>query len=88
MASSRAVLSDHFLDENEIEEQMYKMGIADRASNFPSIDNAKPTRAGHDVCISRKKDCIQRELVSISFVTVKSPSGGHIKMTTSLLQGA
>ena len=66
MASSRAVLSDPFFDENDIEEQIFKMSLGQVVSPLLSKDYAKPVPPGPTASIAQKGKEVQSVLVSVS----------------------
>ena len=70
-ASSRAVLSEHFLDENEIEEQMFKMNLGE-AVPLSSGGNAKPVY--NAASTTQKSKVVQSNPVSIRFSHPLLPS--------------
>lgn len=68
-ASSRAVLSDHFLDENEIEDHIAKMNLGQVASPSPSKNDAKPFPPAPTAFVARKAKHMESVPVSVSIAT-------------------
>lgn len=68
-ASSRAVLSDQFFDENGIEEQMFKMSLGQMMSPLPSKDDAKSGTPNPIAHTTRKAKEVQSLVVSVLQLT-------------------
>lgn len=70
-ASSRAVLSDHFLDENEVDKQMSKMSLTQAESPLLSEDDAKPMPPTSVIPVARNSKAVRsvpvNSLPSVSF---------------------
>jgi hypothetical protein len=71
-ASSQAVLDDPFLDENEIEEQMFKMSLRQEVAPLSSGDVAKPIPLADAVPVTQKGREIQSVPVSFFLVRILS----------------
>jgi hypothetical protein len=65
-ASSRAVLDEHFQDENEIEEKMSKIGLGQAVSLLPPKDDAKAIPLAPAIAVAREGKEVQNCSVSYS----------------------
>jgi hypothetical protein len=71
-ASSQAVLDDPFLDENAIEEQMFKISLGQEVAALSSGDVAKPIPLADAVPVTQKGREVQSVPVSILLAQIIS----------------
>lgn len=64
-ASSRAVLSDPFFDENDIEEQIFRMSLGEAVSPWVSEDHGKGVPPGRPASVARKGKEVESVLVGV-----------------------